>query len=126
MSDRPNAVAVQIIDHAAFIAFALNGVAYGNDLLPVTEQTFRGLTEPWRYNRLYDLRRLINVLQPADFVALAEQWPKLAGRTVPMRWAIVTDDPVRLSRAQAYGPLFPDITVAHVRHPGRGDFVANQ
>jgi len=111
MSDRRNAISVQINDHAGFITFALRGVVYGNDLLKVTEQTFRGLVEPWRYNRLYDLRAFINVFQPEDFVALSEQWPKLAGRHVPMRWALLTDDPVRLSRAAVYGPLFPDITV---------------
>ena len=111
MSDGQNAVSVQINDHARFITFALWGVVYGDDLLAVTELAFRDLAEPWLYNRLYDLRRFINVLQPADFVALHEQWPKLAGRVVPMRWAILTDDPVRLARARAYAPLFPDVMV---------------
>ena len=111
MSDRSNAVSVQINDHAGFITFALHGVVYGDELLDVTERTFRDLAKPWRYNRLYDLRAFINVLQPEDFVALSEQWPRLAGRQVPMRWAILTDDPVRLARARAYAPLFPHIAV---------------
>ncbi len=111
MSDAHNAVSVQINDQAGFITFALCGVVYGDHLLAVTEETFRGVAEPWRYNRLYDLRRFINALQPTDFVALHEQWPKLAGRVLPMRWAVLTDDPVRLARAKAYAPLFPDVTV---------------
>jgi hypothetical protein len=111
MSVHQNAVSIQINEHARFITFALRGVVYGADLLDATERAFAGLAEPWGYNRLYDLRAFINVLQPEDFVALAEQWPKLAGRRASMRWAILTDDPVRLARAKAYGPLFPDITV---------------
>jgi hypothetical protein len=102
---------VQINDHAGFVTFELRGVVYGADLLETTERVFRGLDEPWRYNRLYDIRAFINVLQPSDFADLAEQWLALAGRPAPMRWAIVTDDPVRLARAEAFAPLFPDITV---------------
>ncbi len=111
MSNARDAVSVQINDHAGFVTFELRGVLYGNDLLEVTEQTYRALDEPWRYNRLYDLRAFVNVVQLADIVALVEQWPKLAGRKAPMRWAILTDDPVRLARTQAFSPLFPDVTV---------------
>jgi len=77
----------------------------------VTERVYRGLDEPWRYNRLYDLRAFINVLQFSDFVALVEQWQVLAGREARMRWAILTGDPVRLARADVYAPKFPDVEV---------------
>lgn len=111
MSHKRDPIAVQINDHAGFVTFTLRGVLYGPQLLAVTEHTFRQLDEPWRYNRLYDIRGFINVLQFEDFVALADQWPKLAGRPARMRWAILTEDPVRIARAEAFGPLFPDIEV---------------
>ncbi len=111
MAGTRNAVSVQINDHAGFITFELRGVLYGSDLLKVTEQTYSTLNNPWRYNRLYDLRAFVNVVQFEDLVALSEQWQRIAGRDRPIRWAILTDDPVRLARTQAFSPLFPDIMV---------------
>ncbi len=111
MANKRNAVSVQINDHAGFITFEVRGVIYGKDILDVTEQTYSTLDTPWRYNRLYDLRAFVNVFQFEDFVALSEQWQRIAGRNAPMRWAVLTDDPVRLARAQVFSPLFPDITV---------------
>lgn len=103
-------ISVEINDHAHFITFRLSGVLYGNDLLDITEKVYAALDEPWRYNRLYDIRAFINVLQFQDFVDLAEQWPRLAGRQQPTRFAIVTEDPVRVARTDAYGPILPNIT----------------
>ncbi len=103
------AISVQINDHARFVTFKLRGLVYGPQLLEVTHQVYTGLSEPWRYNRLYDLRALINVLQPEDFVALVEQWRALAGPQAAMRTAIVTDDAIRIARLQAFAPLFPDV-----------------
>ncbi len=111
MPHKRNAVTVQINDHAGFVTFILRGVVYGPDLLDITERTYRQLDEPWRYNRLYDIRGFINILQYEDFVALTEQWPKLAGRPAQMRWAILTEDPVRIARAEAFAPLFPQVEV---------------
>ncbi|ESQ73975.1 hypothetical protein [Asticcacaulis sp. AC402] len=107
MSDR---ITVQINDHAHFVTFKLRGIVYGSDLLKTTEVVYKGLNEPWRYNRLFDIRAFINVLQFEDFRATAEQWPALAGGAYPTRFAVVTDDPVRAARIEAFGPLFPDIT----------------
>ncbi len=103
-------ISVEINDHVHFVTFRMSGVLYGQDLLNVTERTYSTLAEPWRYNRLFDIRAFINVLQFEDFVALAEQWPKLAGRAQPTRFAILTDDPVRIARTHAYGPILPNIT----------------
>jgi hypothetical protein len=110
MVDSRDTISIEINDHAHFITFRLSGVLYGNDLLDITEKVYATLDEPWRYNRLYDIRAFINVLQFQDFVDLAEQWPRLAGRQQPIRFAIVTEDAIRVARTQAYGPILPNIT----------------
>ncbi|EGF93685.1 hypothetical protein ABI_21270 [Asticcacaulis biprosthecium C19] len=106
----PNGITVQINDHAHFVTFKLQGIVYGSELLAKTEEVYRGLDEPWRYNRLFDIRGFINVLQFEDFQAMAEQWPLLAGGHYPTRFAIVTDDATRAARIEAFDPMFTDIT----------------
>ncbi len=110
MTSRRNAISVEIHPEAHFVLFRLQGVVYGKELLDITERTYATLSEPWRFNRLFDIRQFINVLQFEDFAALAEQWPKLAGRVQPTRAAIVTDDPVRIARAESFTRVLPNIT----------------
>jgi hypothetical protein len=105
-----NGITVQINDHAHFVTFKLRGIVYGQELLDKTEEVYRGLDEPWRYNRLFDIRGFINVLQFEDFQALADQWPKLAGGPYPTCFVTVTDDAARKARIEAFIPLFPEIT----------------
>lgn len=109
MTSRRNGVSVEIHPEGRFVLFRLQGVVYGKELLDVTERTYAALNDPWRYGRLLDIRQFINVLQFEDYAALAEQWPKLAGRVVPLRVAVVTDDPVRIARAERFGPILPNI-----------------
>ncbi len=109
MTSRRNGIAVEIHPEAHFVLFRLQGVVYGKELLDITERTYAALTDPWAYDRLFDIRQFINVLQFEDFAALAEQWPKLAGRVRPLRVAIVTEDPVRIARAETFGPVLPNI-----------------
>ncbi|ESQ88997.1 hypothetical protein ABAC460_14550 [Asticcacaulis sp. AC460] len=106
----PNRITVQINDHAYFVTFKLRGIVYGSDLLEKTDEVYRSLEEPWRYNRLFDIRAFINILQFEDFRALADQWRSLAGGPTPTRFAVVTDDATRAARIEAFDPLFPDIT----------------
>jgi len=111
MTSRRNAISVEIHPESHFVLFKLQGVVYGRQLLDVTERTYASLTEPWRYNRLFDIRQFINVLQFDEFAALAEQWPKLAGRVQPLKIAVVTEDPVRIARADTFGRVLPNIEV---------------
>lgn len=104
-----NGITVQINDHAHFVTFKLRGIVYGDELLAKTEEVYRGLEEPWRYNRLFDIRGFINILQFEDFRNMAEQWPALAGGKYPTHFAVVTDDATRAARIEAFGPLFSDI-----------------
>jgi hypothetical protein len=112
MTSRRNGISVEIHPEAHFVLFRLQGVVYGKELLDVTERTYAALTDPWAYDRLLDIRQFINVLQFEDIAALAEQWPKLAGRVRPLRVAIVTGDPVRIARAERFAPVLPNV-VAH-------------
>jgi len=109
MTSRRNGISVEIHPEAHFVLFRLQGVVYGKELLEVTERTYAALTDPWAYDRLFDIRQFINVLQFEDFAALAEQWPKLAGRVRPLRLAVVTQDPVRIARNEKYSPVLPNI-----------------
>ncbi len=109
MTSRRNAISVEIHPESHFVLFKLQGVVYGKEMLEATERAYASLTEPWRYNRLLDIRQFINVLQFEDYAALAEQWPKLAGRVQRLKVAIVTDDPVRIARADTYGRVLPNI-----------------
>ncbi len=104
-----NAVSMQINDHAGFVTFGLRGVVHGADLLEATRQIYAMLDEPWRYNRLYDLRALINMFQPEDFVAIVEQWRALSAPQVARRAAVLTEDPIRIARLNLFAPLFPDV-----------------
>lgn len=110
MTSRRNAISVEIHPEARFVLFRLQGVVYGKELLEVTERTYAQLSDPWLYNRIFDIRQFINVLQFEDFAALVEQWPKLAGRVQPFRAAIVTEDPVRIARTETFGRVLPNVT----------------
>ncbi|WP_443750339.1 hypothetical protein [Asticcacaulis solisilvae] len=109
MTSRRNAISVEIHPESHFVLFKIQGVAYGKELLDITERTYASLTEPWRYNRLYDIRQFINVLQFDDFAAMAEQWPRLAGRVRTLKVAIVTEDPVRIARADTFTRVLPNV-----------------
>ncbi len=96
-----------------YIIFKFRGVLGGKDMLQATEEAYAGLDEPWLYNRIYDLRSFINIVSVEDLTALVKQWEKIVGRRhAPMRFAVVTDDPVRLARTKAYTPMFPHLDVA--------------
>ncbi|MBW8733923.1 MAG: STAS/SEC14 domain-containing protein, partial [Asticcacaulis sp.] len=110
MTSRRNGISVEIHPELHFVLFKLKGVVYGKELLEVTERTYATLNEPWLYNRLFDIRQFINVLQFEDFAALAEQWPKIAGRVQQTRVAIVTEDPVRIARTENFGRVLPNVT----------------
>ncbi len=95
-----------------YIIFKFRGVLSGKDMLDATAEAYAGLDEPWMYNRIYDLRSFINVVHVEDLKALIRQWEDIVGRRhAPMRFAMVTDDPVRLGRAKAYAPMFPYLDV---------------
>ncbi|MEI9904381.1 MAG: hypothetical protein WDN06_10705 [Asticcacaulis sp.] len=93
-----------------YIIFKPRGVVTMPEVLDITTQTYAGLEKPWLYNRIYDLRAFINIVSLDDLKLLIGQWDKIVGRRhAPMRFAMVTDDPVRIARAKAYGPLFPHV-----------------
>lgn len=103
-------IAVNSTDH--YILFTFRGILNGKQMLDATTTAYSGLDKPWLYNRIYDLRPFINVVSLDDLTQLVRQWEKIVGRRhAPMRFAIVTDDPVRMARTQAYGPLFPHLDV---------------
>ncbi len=93
-----------------YILFKPRGVVTMAEALDITAATYAGLEKPWLYNRIYDLRAFINIVSLDDLKLLIGQWDKIVGRRhAPMRFAMVTDDPVRIARAKAYGPLFPHL-----------------
>ncbi len=111
MSRNGIGITVNQTDH--YIIFTFRGVLSGDEMVQATTAAYAGLDKPWLYNRIYDLRPFINVVSLHDLNRLIKQWEAIVGRRhAPMRFVIVTDDPVRLGRAKAYGPLFPHIDVA--------------
>ena len=101
-------IAVNSTDH--YILFTFRGVLNGKQMLEATTSAYVGLEKPWLYNRIYDLRSFINIVSLEDLTAQIQQWEKIVGRRhAPMRFGIVTDDPVRMARTKAFRPLFPHL-----------------
>ncbi len=108
-----NGIDVTVNGTDRYIIFTFRGVLNGRQMLDATAAAYIGLEKPWLYNRVYDLRPFINIVSLDDLSAQIRQWEKIVGRRhAPMRFAIVTDDPVRMARTRAYAPLFPHLDVA--------------
>lgn len=111
MSRNGIGITVNQTDH--YILFTFRGILSGDQMVHATAAAYTGLDKPWLYNRIYDLRPFINVVSLDDLTRLVKQWEAIVGRRhAPMRFAVVTDDPVRMARTKAYGPLFPHLDVA--------------
>ena len=107
-----NGIDIAVNASDRYILFTFRGILNGRQMLDATTAAYAGLSKPWLYNRVYDLRAFINVVSLEDLQAQIKQWEGIVGRRhAPMRFGIVTDDPVRMGRAKAYGPLFPHLDV---------------
>lgn len=108
-----NGIDISVNSHDRFILFTFRGLLNGRQMLDATTAAYTGLEKPWLYNRIYDLRPFINIVSLEDLTALVRQWEAIVGRRhAPMRFAVVSDDPLRMARTKAYGPLFPHLDVA--------------
>lgn len=108
-----NGIDISVNSTDRYIVFTFRGILNGKQMLDATTAAYAGLEKAWLYNRIYDLRPFINIVSLEDLTAMVKQWETIVGRRhAPMRFAIVTDDPVRMARTKAYGPLFPHLDIA--------------
>lgn len=108
---RRTGIDVDIHRDEQFVLFRLNGVVYARDVILRIEQIYGNLPDPWQFDMLFDVRGLINVFVYEDFRTLSERWHQIAGNYRPLRFAVVTTDPLRLERTETFAPMFENFEV---------------
>ena len=72
---------------------------------------YLGMTAPWTYRRVNDLRRFEGFFEQDALVEIARRWAALtAGVTYSTQVAVVTHDPLDRVRLPAVSPHFPNET----------------
>jgi len=107
-----NEVTVDIDPSALLFHLRLIGAISGDMLLKAVEDAYRQADDPGEYDHIFDLRRFINIVAYDDLVKGVELWRRMRRHAdATTKWALITDDPLRIARTNAYMPLFPDVTV---------------
>lgn len=107
---RANEVTTEIVPSDRIFHFRLIGAISGNVLLKAVEDAYRQVDDPGEYDHIFDLRRFINIVAFDDLSEGIAIWRRMRKRPdATTRWALITNDPLRIARTNAYIPLFPDV-----------------
>jgi hypothetical protein len=105
-----NGVTADIDPSNLLFHFRLIGAVSGNMLLKALGDAYRQVDDPGEYDHIFDMRRFINIVAYDDLAQGIALWRRMSKRPdATTKWALITDDPLRIARTNAFIPVFPDV-----------------
>ncbi|ESQ89830.1 hypothetical protein ABAC460_11040 [Asticcacaulis sp. AC460] len=103
-------VSVTVDETRRLITVRLIGNEPGQVYVDQALANYDRIDQPWRYNRLIDLRQYRGFMALSEIEQVGRYWAKrMVGRIERPRIALLTRDPLAHARIRSVGAMFTDI-----------------